>query len=780
VIPIDDHQRYGAAMVVELRVHGVSGASAEDVLAHPVLDRVAGDNASAFSRPRPGFGSATGPGGATLEAYRWGGLTSGAATRALWLLLLPFMLANLAMWLHPVAGRGGTAVVRTLCRVFALSITATYVLSIVGVSDDLVAWQCASTGNTCASRRSYLAWLSHGFFAEPGRRLAVCAILPILAVGLLWLLGRRTWARYESFPAGVDLNGDGLASPGFWNGKALVGRLRCLHIAAAYATLSAVVSGVLASATGEAPARVMFIACAIVLALCVLGMFSPPMVNRDRLVPWSERLAQGLRAAALLLTVAVLVDAMRPRDRFVTPGSLPGYATTVTLLFTGQCALLVLLGVITACQRKGKRRYLLGLGAPIVASFSLAVAAAFTAGLSFRVADFLDRSANPAMAADFGANAANRVAPPAPYAWASLGFFLTLVAVLVALALIRLIFLSRLRRTAQALTDQDFGADRPSDPGRARQIDRAIADAQLTDGVSSDLVAAFAPLAVIAAIFTTLTLQGYKPLGLTSRGRPGVLVGVMTNLGTYLIGLFAVALLVLGALAYRNAGLRRIVGVLWDIGTFWPRSAHPLSPPCYSERAVPELVLRTRYLAGRGGVILSGHSQGSVLAAATTLQLPPTDGVAMLTYGSPIRRLYARAFPAYVDDRVVDRAAAAVGGRWINLWRHTDPIGGPIASPGVRDVRFPEPPGFARRAGDPAYPAIRTHSGYPDDSGFSTAVAELSSELSGERAGVSPVAAAPVPGPSGGAPPPGLAAEPPAPRRPPGPAAPPAVDSAGD
>lgn len=39
------------------------------------------------------------------EAYCWSNLTSGNGSRALWLLLLPFMVINLAHWMRPAATR---------------------------------------------------------------------------------------------------------------------------------------------------------------------------------------------------------------------------------------------------------------------------------------------------------------------------------------------------------------------------------------------------------------------------------------------------------------------------------------------------------------------------------------------------------------------------------------------------------------------------------------------------------------------------------------------------
>ena len=46
-----------------------------------------------------------------------------------------------------------------------------------------------------------------------------------------------------------------------------------------------------------------------------------------------------------------------------------------------------------------------------------------------------------------------------------------------------------------------------------------------------------------------------------------------------------------------------------------------------------------------------------------------------MTFGSPLRRLYARNFPAYFGTGALPRLSQRQSPRWINLWARSDPIG---------------------------------------------------------------------------------------------------------
>ena len=92
----------GLAGVTELRIHGVSGTPPENMLEHPQPVLVAGDAVSGFYRRLwPDGDAVQQEKPLRREAYSWAGLTSGGASRALWLLLLPFMLVNVGFWMVP-------------------------------------------------------------------------------------------------------------------------------------------------------------------------------------------------------------------------------------------------------------------------------------------------------------------------------------------------------------------------------------------------------------------------------------------------------------------------------------------------------------------------------------------------------------------------------------------------------------------------------------------------------------------------------------------------------
>jgi hypothetical protein len=244
----------------------------------------------------------------------------------------------------------------------------------------------------------------------------------------------------------------------------------------------------------------------------------------------------------------------------------------------------------------------------------------------------------------------------------------------------------RQRIAAERVADADF----PDTPPQAQERLHAVRDAIL----KSHLPEQFAPFVVVYFVlslltltFTGLDLAGVGPTQLASRigGQHGTLVRItayLTDVGTYSLGLVVLGLVLVGLLAFRSAATRRLVGTVWDLGTFWPRAVHPFAPPCYAERAVPELARRITGLTKVGDVVLSGHSQGSILAAATILQLPQEAlrRVALLTYGSPLHRLYSRLSPAYFGEDVLCAIGDRVGWRWRNLWRDTDPVGGPVFS----------------------------------------------------------------------------------------------------
>ena len=740
--------------VVELRVHGVSGTSAESLLDHPVVTRVAGDDNAGFYRPRPGFGISDRPDGLKTEAYRWGTLTAGSAVRTLSLLfLLPFMLVNLTVWTRPATGGTG-GLIGPLCRLLAATITVSFVLSVVGVTIDIVGWQCAPY-HPCVRGRHYLSWLAD---LPLGPRLAVLALVPIATLRLLWWLGERSARAFEAFPAarGQDRTRGGedrIDRPGFWNDALVVQRLRAIHFAIGLGVLNASLLGAQLHIHPTPEAFALFVAVWLLLAACAVLLCLPSRTGSEGpgRGPVNLRGIRTVRVVSTLLTLAALAYTAIPLEREPPKGQLPGYEGAVAALVAVQTALLAALIVTTLHQRRlsvgAAKSWLSGLATPVFAAASVAAGYGFSAALVYRVADFLDRGRIPNPARP-NVPGAPPLEPPVSYRWAALTG-LVAVMVVAATAIWRIMVTRRRRRRlAEEVIRRDFPDPPPEALPRRTTVREVVARAALAEQFSPVFIV-FLVLSLLGVAATALDLVGAGPSDLSrklshSNAMANSDLAIATDVGIYVIGLVGLGIVVLGLLSYRSEETRRTVAVIWDLGTFWPRTVHPFAPPCYAERAVPELAKRVTALTNRGGVILSGHSHGSVLAAATLLQLPEEvlPRVALLTHGSPLHRLYARLCPAFLGDPVLYEVGNRIGWRWVNLWRNTDPIGGPLfsahwpgqpprvqAPAGTVDRRLRDPLGITVRQDDTVPPPINQHWPYHTDPTYEAAVRELAGRL---------------------------------------------------
>jgi hypothetical protein len=151
---------------------------------------------------------------------------------------------------------------------------------------------------------------------------------------------------------------------------------------------------------------------------------------------------------------------------------------------------------------------------------------------------------------------------------------------------------------------------------------------------------------------------------------------------------------------------RRQVGILWDLGSFWPRWFHPLGPPAYGPYAVNRL---QTILAAEKPDVLAAHSQGSLVAAVALCLTDEDHAPGMfLTYGSQMGDLYPMLFPSVGFDPLVDSVSSQVDDKWVNLWRRTDVVGGqPVESLGDRNWEVNTGTGHSRYELTPEFCAAR-------------------------------------------------------------------------
>ncbi|SCE92593.1 hypothetical protein GA0070216_103173 [Micromonospora matsumotoense] len=831
-----------AERVLELRVHGVSNTPPDQILGLPTDPTgggppprlVSGGDVTGFYRASDS--AADDP--VVVEAYSWGQLTSGARTardveRALWTLLLPFTLANVALYARPGippdpdterwGSRSGIAA--WLIRLFCLSLTGTLVLAAAGVGVDLIAWQCID--QECL-RQLPGSWefLGRGWWRTDAHALAAGLLVPLSMLLLLGVVAWRTYQYEAEMPADPRppladdgeqpaAAGPGLANPlqdpTFWSGEGQLRRAAVLHLCVGAALAAAVPVGAVlvmdpARGVRAVIAAPTVTALVVVVAIAMVAVGRPWLTRRSGATPlgrWS--LAVGVLTGLALagtFTLLLLPDGpagtplaqWRPpagcvRDPglagCLTDHSLPGYDGLVAWLATYQVLLLIAIGTVA---RSGRRALLLpgavgvllplgmawrdgwlpglptapdglliwmlaapaiaiasiglllprtgsnddqqplgtytdvawgGRGAAVIAGFGWMMAIAYCAGLLYWIADRLDGPASP--------SGFSPIAPPLPVIWAGLAFTVATAALLGTLIRAAMIFggLRRAEYTRLTAGRRDLSAH---DLRRCRDVSTFRALHRLVGEHAVRLIGYYAAVAAVLVAFSCVAaLTRTRPAPAGASGWAG-LVRAAADLGDTMLGWLPLVVAGLGLLVYRNDTVRRSVGVLWDIGTFWPRAAHPLAPPSYAERAVPELQTRVAGILALSeqdprrmdGVILSGHSQGTVICAATLLQLPARwrRRIWFLSYGCQLTRLYGRVFPAYFGPdrlRVLADNLTWPSGHvaWTNFWRDTDPLGWRVSA-GERDVPVTDPEALHPSGGEVADPPIRNHSGYPD------------------------------------------------------------------
>jgi hypothetical protein len=159
---------------------------------------------------------------------------------------------------------------------------------------------------------------------------------------------------------------------------------------------------------------------------------------------------------------------------------------------------------------------------------------------------------------------------------------------------------------------------------------RRIASAWAVGDLADPAGVVLAVVSICGAVVVLLSARVVAVTGLLKS-----FVEWAASIGTVLALAIAAWLVTLLRTAYGSSTKRRGIGVVWDVGTFWPRAAHPLAPPCYAERAVPEVVDRigvlTRKPCADAGKVLTGN--GSSVATPTGLDVP--TGPVLLTRLQP-------------------------------------------------------------------------------------------------------------------------------------------------
>ena len=784
----------GKPAFTELRVHGVSGSNGPTMLEHPQALQVAGDGTTMFYRRWTPSGQGGRGVPWNLEAYSWGGLTENALKSASWLVFFPFMFYNLAYFALPAQKRSqedarpdgrlsrdwGHACAVVLLRLLGFSATVQFIAATVSALIGTVALQ--------AGQAHFPAWLNWYTTWTPGERIRV-ALLAVAAVLLgIWWISVHTSDLYEgrTSPADSRLSKPWpLMQPRFWKGQQLVSRHRSLHTAGAASAVALIVSR---PGAGMGAGRLAVLAAAsLMLVLVLVSLFLPLADRHESTLAHAPEIpsqvkadtSPGTRWCQILLIggVVTLLSAFFTggwSPALARGGAVPGFTNFLVIAMLAQALLLLVLvpTVFILSHRaphlpdpspsgwlggKPVRRaairatqtapYGAGQLTTIFAVLAVCLGGLFSAVICLFAARLLGTPVPSGIR--FSQMSRHALQVPWPlYAFGAAPF--GLLALLPPACWVYWTYRKNVQTFSTATPDsagtgspvsrfygkQFSNADHPDAPDRpdadrysqsTLTIARSWAVGLLADQAA--VVAAWCTAGLLVAIVGAQIRLAYLA---SSRHAQLPNWGHGFASAESVVGLLAAsALIYLLRLDLKDPSRRKTIGVLWDVATFWPRAAHPFAPPCYAERAIPELVDRLRILTGTvdgttepgisseldpacqqiqahlansrqapglvlpaSNVLFTGYSQGAILVTAAVAQLPELtrDKIALLTLASPARRLHGRAFPAYFGDLSLRTLASLLdvcitpdnaggghgrftGGRWKNLRRPTDYIG---------------------------------------------------------------------------------------------------------
>lgn len=655
-------------MPTELRVHGVSGTPPRELLYEmPVTYDQGGDLAKVYERKRDRW---------DVKAYHWGSLTSRSSATALWILMAPFAMANVAGWMSEAPNVWS----RIWVRIAGLTLTGIFFAQAANMALDI---PLAS-----GTAPQHVAWL---FLAA--------SVLLVLGLGILSTqstftpLGMRDRLRYLFLPSVAAMHPRfkepqewddpaeelSLVGTRLWTVHSIVHRLRRIHIAMGMGILSAVA----ARSVGDGLVSSLAIGLCGVMLLAVAGTSGRAAENR--VVMWVTAIAPAVGAALLIWSATALFAGD-------VVGGAADELTYELALILGVAAGLGLIGELI---RGGVRRGWVPLGLLAIAAFL-----GGTLGLtgSMLVETYLTGADTTAETFDGGA------------AFVTLGMLAMAV-------FVGLVFLATM--IFKGKSDEETA------------YRRGILRARITLGSAGIFAAAIGGLAVYfscngaetGCLQANLTVPGWLQ---ENPGNQIVFLGLPFDPASVLgwakilmvaVPAFLIVRSIVGGLL-NGQDSRRQVGILWDLGSFWPRWFHPLAPPAYGPYAVTRLQTTISELRPD---VLAAHSQGSLISAVA-LSLMPNDEVPgrFVTYGSQIGELYPSLFPSVGFGELVESTDAQLGRRWINLWRPSDAIGGQIVEAlGTRNWKVTTGTGHSAYELTPEFCAAREASGdlsRPDDS----------------------------------------------------------------